>query len=66
MEVARVIAGERPVQLVDNVGGRSHLLVHVGACDPDVAVLHALNCDNSAFLPTKSFKVATDSSMVPL
>lgn len=39
MEVARVIAGERPVQLVDNVGGRSHLLVHVGACDPDVAVL---------------------------
>ena len=49
MEVARVIAGERPVQLVDNVGGRSHLLVHVGACDPDVAVLHALNCDNSAF-----------------
>ena len=40
MEVARVIAGERPVQLVDNVGGRSHLLVHVGACDPYVAVLH--------------------------
>ena len=40
MEVARVIAGERPVQLVDNVGGGSHLLVHVGACDPDVAVLH--------------------------
>ena len=40
MEVARVIAGERPVQLIDNVGGRGHLLVHVGACDPDVAVLH--------------------------